>query len=212
LSACLWGVGVLTAGLTSFYSFRLLYLVFFGEYRGPKAGHHLSPLLIWTLPPLALLGLFGGFINLPHFYGGHEMFSHWIGSAVTTELPFSTEIGLLLLMAVVFIAGWVPAHLLYRNFREEAESPWRSFLLQGWYIDVLYEQIILRPYRAVTRFCWLAGDRGLIDGVVEGIGRVMLHWGGYFRQLATGQLSFYLQGFAWGLLLMLGWLLLKAAV
>ncbi len=212
LSACLWGVGVLTAGLTSFYSFRLLYLVFFGEYRGSKAGHHLSPLLIWTLPPLALLGLFGGLINLPHFYGGHEMFSHWIGSTPAAEIPVVTEIGLLVLMGLVFVAGWLPAHLSYRNFREETETPWRRFLLFGWQFDALYELLILRPYRFVARFCWIAGDRGLIDGVVEGIGRVVLLWGGYFRQLATGQISFYLQGFAWGLLLMLGWLLLKAAV
>jgi len=212
LAACLWGVGVFTAGLTSFYSFRLLYLVFFGEYRGEHAGHKLSPLLIWTLPPLALLGLFGGLLNLPHLYGGHEMLSHWLGSPSTTEPPFVTEIGLLVLMSLFFIAGWLPAHLLYRNFTGEKDAPWRRFLLQGWRFDALYEQLILRPYRFIAQFCWIAGDRGLIDGVVEGIGRTMLHWGGYIRLLATGQISFYLQGFAWGLLLMLGWLLLKAAV
>ncbi len=212
LSAILWGLGVFTAGLTSFYSFRLLYLVFFGESRGSKAGHHLSPLLVWTLPPLALLGLCGGLLNLPHLYGGQEMLSHWLGTVPAVVLPFVTEIGLVLLMVLSFGAGWLPAHILYRNFRGEQEAPWRQFLLQGWRFDGLYEQIILRPYRFVARFCWIAGDRGLIDGVVEGIGSTMLHWGGYFRRLATGQLSFYLQGFAWGLLLMLGWLLLKAAV
>ncbi len=212
LSASLWGIGVFTAGLTSFYSFRLLYLVFFGEYRGSKTGHQLSPLLIWTLPPLALLGLFGGLINLPHLYGGHEMFSHWLGSGSTTEVPFATEIGLLVLMSLFFVGGWWPAHILYRNFKAEEETPWRRFLQQGWYIDALYQQIIVRPYRFIAHFCWIGVDRGLIDGVVEGIGRTMLHWGGYFRRLATGQLSFYLQGFAWGLLLMLGWLLLKTAV
>jgi len=212
LSACLWGIGVFTAWLTSFYSFRLLYLVFFGEYRGTKTVSHLSPLLVWTLPPLALLGLLGGLLNLPHFYGGHEMFSHWLGSAPAAEPPFATEIGLAVLMSLFFVAGWLPAHLLYRNFTEEQDILWRRFLLQGWRFDALYEQCIVRPYRFIAQFCWIAGDLGLIDGVVEGIGRTMLHWGGYFRRLATGQISFYLQGFAWGLLLMLGWLLLKAAV
>ncbi len=212
LSACLWGIGVFTAGLTSFYSFRLLYLVFFGEYRGQETSPHLSPLLIWTLPPLALLGLFGGLLNLPYFYGGHEILSRFLGTPPSAEAPLATELGLLVLMSLVFAVGWLPAHLLYRNFQPEPETPWRRFLLQGWRFDLLYEQIILRPYRFVARFCWLAGDRALIDGVVEGIGRTMLHWGGYFRLLATGQISFYLQGFAWGLLLMLGWLLLKTAV
>ncbi len=210
LSAILWGVGVFTAGLTSFYSFRLLYLVFFGDYRGDKSAHHLSPLLIWTLPLLALLGLFGGLINLPHFYGGSEMLSHWLGVAPALELPLPTEIGLLALMTLFFVAGWLPAHLFYRKYQPEAETPWRRFLLQGWRFDALYERVILQPYRFVANFCWIGGDKALIDGVIEGIGRTLLHWGGYFRQLATGQVSFYLQGFAWGLLLMLGWLLLKA--
>ncbi len=211
-SATLWGIGVFTAGLTSFYSFRLLYLVFFGEYRGEKSGQHISPLLIWTLPPLALFGLFGGFFNLPHFYGGHELLGHWLGSGAAEELSSVTEVGLLVLMTLFFIAGWLAAHLLYRNFRAEEESSWRRFLLRGWEFDALYERIILRPYRLIARFSFIAGDKGLIDGVVEGIGRTMLHFGSYFRQLATGQVSFYLQGFAWGLLLMVGWMLLKAVV
>jgi len=211
-SACLWGIGVFTAGLTSFYSFRLLYLVFFGAYRGEISDHKLSPLLIWTLPPLALFGLFGGLFNLPHFYGGDEMLSHWLGTPVAEGVPLATEIGLLVLMSLFFVAGWLAAHLLYRDFNAEADTRWRRFLLAGWRFDALYELIILRPYRFIARFCWIAGDKGLIDGVVEGLGRSILHLGGYFRQLATGQVSFYLQGFAWGLLLMLGWFLLKAAV
>jgi NADH-quinone oxidoreductase subunit L len=211
-SACLWGIGVFTAGLTSFYSFRLLYLVFFGQYRGEQAGHQLSPLLVWTLPPLALFGLFGGLFNLPHFYGGHEMLGNWLGAGPVAEVPLVTEVGLLVLMTLFFVAGWLPAHLLYRNFQPETETSWRRFLLQGWRFDALYEQIILRPYGFIARFCFIAGDKGLIDGLVEGLGRTLLHFGGYFRQLANGQVSFYLQGFAWGLLLMVGWLLIKAAV
>lgn len=212
LAATLWGIGVLTAGLTSFYSFRLLYLVFFGSQRGDKKAHPLSALLIWTLPPLALLGLFGGLLNLPHLYGGNEFFSRWLGEAPLPELPLYRELGLLAVMTLVFAGGWLPAHLLYRDNRLDADSDWRSFLLRGWRFDALYARILLRPYRVLANFCWIGGDKALIDGLVEGVGRAMLHWGGYVRRLATGQVSFYLQGFAWGLLLMLGWLLIKAAV
>ncbi len=212
LSATLWGVGVLTAGLTSFYSFRLLYLVFFGSSREETHPHKLSPLLIWTLPPLALLGLAGGLLNLPHLYGGHEMLSQWLGTPVLEALPLYREIGLLVLMTLVFAGGWFLAHLLYREGSLDEETGWRDFLLSGWRFDSFYDRIILRPYRALADFCWIGGDKALIDGVVEGIGRTVLHWGTYFRRLATGQVSFYLQGFAWGLLLMLGWLLIKSAV
>jgi NADH-quinone oxidoreductase subunit L len=211
LSALLWGAGVLTAGLTSFYSFRLLYLVFFGAERQTEKGHALSPLMSWTLPPLALAGLLGGLLNLPHLFGGHQWLSHWLGeTAAELALPLASELGLLLLMLIFFGGGWLIAHLRYRNFPGEERAGWRSFLLGGWHFDSLYEWLLLRPYRSLCRFCWQGGDKALIDGMVEGLGRLWMDWGGYVRRLSTGQITFYLQGFAWGVLLMLGWFLLMA--
>jgi NADH-quinone oxidoreductase subunit L len=210
LSAILWGIGVLTAGLTSFYSFRLLYLVFFGAARQTEKAHALSPLMLWTLPLLALFGLFGGFLNLPHLFGGHEWLSHWLGQPAGVMLPLGTELGLLLLMLIFFIGGWLFAHLRYRNFPGDEQAGWRSFLLSGWQFDRFYEYLLLRPYRAVCRFCWLGGDRGLIDGVLEGLAQLCMHWGGLVRRLSNGQVTLYLQGFAWGLLLIVGWFLLQA--
>lgn len=208
--ATLWGIGVLTAGLTAFYSFRLLYLVFFGEPRGTQEGHAVSPLMFWTLPLLALFGLFGGLLNLPHLFGGHEWLAHWLGQPPGVTLPLGTEVGLLLLMLIFFGGGWLMAHLRYRRFPGDEPAGWRSFLLNGWGFDDLFELIILRPYRAICRFCWQGGDKALIDGVLEGVARLCLHWGGYVRRLSNGQIAFYLQGFAWGLLLIVGWFLLMA--
>jgi len=208
--ALLWGLGVLTAGVTSFYSFRLLYLVFLGAERQNEKGHELSPLMLWTLPLLALFGLFGGLLNLPHLFGGHEWLGHWLGQPVGVVLPVGTELGLLLLMLIFFVGGWLIAHLRYRTFPGDEQAGWRNFLLQGWRFDTLYEFILLRPYRLLCRFCWQGGDKALIDGVVEGLGQLWMHWGGYARRLSTGQIGFYLQGFAWGFLLILGWFLLMS--
>lgn len=210
ISAILWGLGVLTAGLTSFYSFRLLYLVFFGAERQSEKGHVLSPLMLWTLPLLALFGLFGGLLNLPHLFGGHEWLTHWLGQPMGVTLSLGTEFCLLLLMLIFFGGGWLMAHMLYRTFPGDEQAEWRSFLLSGWQFDKLFELIVLRPYRTLCRFCWQGGDKALIDGVVEGVARLCMHWGGYVRKLSTGQITFYLQGFAWGLLLILGWFLLSA--
>ena len=209
-SAILWGLGVLTAGLTSFYSFRLLYLVFFGEPRQAEKGHSVSPLMLWTLPLLALFGLFGGLLNLPHLFGGHQWLSHWLGQPAGVSLSLGTELGLLLLMLIFFGGGWLIAHLRYRRFPGDEQADWRSFLLNGWQFDRFYEFILVRPYRTVCRFCWQGGDKALIDGIMDGISRLCLHWGGYARKLTTGQVAFYLQGFAWGLLLIVGWFLLSA--
>ncbi|PLX86204.1 MAG: NADH-quinone oxidoreductase subunit L [Desulfuromonas sp.] len=208
--ATLWGIGVLTAGLTSFYSFRLLYLVFFGTARQAGQGHAPSPLMLWTLPPLALLGLCTGLLNLPHLFGGHEWLTLWLGQPMAEMLPVGTEIGLLFLMLIFFVGGWVIAHVRYRTFPGDEQAGWRSFLLSGWQADRVYELILLRPYRAICRFCWQGGDKALIDGVMEGLARLCLHWGDYVRRLSNGQVAFYLQGFAWGLLLIVGWFLLAS--
>jgi NADH-quinone oxidoreductase subunit L len=92
----LWLIGIITAGMTSFYMFRLWFLTFFGEYRGPNpetAGHghaadaqrgshgapHESPwVMVVPLMILAVLSLVGGWIGVPHSLGGSDHFGHFL--------------------------------------------------------------------------------------------------------------------------------------
>ncbi|NOY12188.1 MAG: NADH-quinone oxidoreductase subunit L, partial [Deltaproteobacteria bacterium] len=88
----LYGIGVLTAAITSFYSFRLAYLVFAGDFRGEELPHELPKLMLWTLPPLAVLALAGGLLNLPHLFGGDSWLTGWLGGeAEPLSLPLQTE-------------------------------------------------------------------------------------------------------------------------
>ena len=88
-----WGIGVLTALLTAFYTFRLLYLVFAGEPRGNAHPHELPQLMRWPLWPLATLGLAGGLLNLPPFLGGNEWLAQRLGPLAgrTVELQVSAD-------------------------------------------------------------------------------------------------------------------------
>jgi NADH-quinone oxidoreductase subunit L len=207
----LFGLGLLTAGITSFYSFRLAYLVFAGDYRGEELPHDLPRLMVWSLPLLALLGLAGGLLNLPHLFGGHSWLARWLGrEADILQLPLEHEYLLFGSAAVVFLLGWLLAHLRYHKFVAREPTPLSRFLLAGWRFDALNERLLLRPFRKLCRFCWQGGDLGLIDGLVEGLARASLEWGHIVRLLADGRIPRYLQGFAWGLLLIVGWFLLQA--
>lgn len=208
---CLYGLGVLTAGITALYSFRLAYLVFAGDYRGEELPHQLPQMMLWTLPLLALLGLAGGLLNLPHLFGGHSWLSGWLGRETDLlQLPLQAEYLLLAVATGVFLFGWLIAHLRYRRYVEREAGGISDFFLSGWRCDALFDRLLIRPFRRVCRFCWQGVDLALIDGLVEGFAGACVKWGQVLRFLADGKISRYLQGFAWGLLLIVGWFLLQA--
>ncbi len=210
LYRALWGVGILTALLTSFYTFRLLYLVFAGENRGEADGHHLPGSMVWTLVPLALAGVAGGLLNLPPLFGGEEALHHRLGplAGSTIQVSHALEWTLAGLALLLFLAGWFIARARYRRFPGEPAGSLPSFLRQGWQADRVVETLILVPFRGLARFFWRGSDLALIDGLLEGSARACRQGGEYLRRLATGKVSSYLAAFAWGLLVILGYFLL----
>jgi len=207
----LWGIGALTALLTSFYTFRLLYLVLAGEPRNQAHPHAPGRLMVWPLVPLALLGLAGGLFNLPALLGGGEPLSTWYGHAATHSVSHTTEWLLWLLASGLFAGGWLLAHYRYgRGFRPAREDRLGRFLLHGWQADALVEKGILAPFRAATRFAFHGLDRALIDGLLMEAGRTSLRISEGLRGLATGRVSTYLGAFAWGLFVLLCWAAVKS--
>ncbi len=206
-----WLIGVLTALLTAFYTFRLVYLVFAGEYRGTGHPHALPLMMRWPLWPLALLGLLGGLLNLPAFVGGGEALHHWYGDLAGRAVTASHDVEWMLVGLAVAIAalGWFAAHRRYRNYQAPLDSVASRFLLNGWYADALVNFVFVRPFTAMARFCSNGCDRTLFDGTINGLARLATSWGSTLVQMATGRLTTYLSAFAWGFLILLGWFLLK---
>ena len=206
-----WLIGVVTALLTAFYTFRLVYLVFAGEYRGTGHAHAIPLLMRWPLWPLALLGLIGGLLNLPAFVGGSETLHHWYenlsGRYVTTD--HATEWMLVGLAFVIATLGWFVAHWRYRNYKAPLENGLSRFLLAGWYADAVVDRLFVRPFAAMARFCSNGCDRSLFDGTISGFARLFSGWGNLLVQMTTGRITSYLSAFGWGFLILLGWFLLK---
>jgi len=205
-----WLTGLVTALLTSFYTFRLVFLVFSGAPRVPQHAHRLPGLMLWTLPPLALFGLGGGLLNLPAVYGGGEWLHRKLGdlAGLLPEVPHATEYALTVVAAGLFLLGLVGAYGRYGSFPGEHPAWYKRFLLHGWEADSLVARLVLRPFDQLADFAWKAIDLTLIEGLIQMTAEESLSQGERVRKLATGRVSTYLAGFAWGLLLLVGWLLL----
>jgi len=203
----LWALGVLGSGLTSFYMFRLLFLTFFGEFRGTEEQrHHLheSPATMTApLVFLAILSAAGGLLNLPgggwlsRFLDPVFMFSREVNpTALTLELDHSTEYTLMAVSAGVALLALVVAYVMYVSRRavpapETAErSLPEQVVYNKYYIDELYDTIIVRPIRGLGDALYSFGE-GLVDGVVNGVAWLVRQSSAQLRLMQSGSIGFY---------------------
>jgi NADH-quinone oxidoreductase subunit L len=196
-SPVLWGVAALTALMTAFYMFRLLWLTFLGPSRmTAEVEHHVheSPLsMTGVLVMLAVLSAVGGFIALPHFLEPQLALP-----AVHEELH-SLETPLLVTSVVIALLGLGGAAFVYGGAAQRAERLRAAFaaphrLLSGkYYIDELYENLIGRPLVWISDRIFLRlSDRWLLDGTLNGLGALARYSGGLLGRVQAGKLQLYL--------------------
>jgi NADH-quinone oxidoreductase subunit L len=196
----LYIIGVITAGLTAFYMFRLLFVTFFGGFRGTEEQrHHVHegpaamtiPLII-----LAILSIIGGFVRLPEVFvhGGDklaEFLSPVIPDVTGGEVSHSTEILLMGLTTVVAIVAILIAWTRYKNYREDQPTPFGKVLENKWYVDELYDKIIVRPINKLSIIANKYFERSGIDAVVNGVGKLVNYGSRQMRWLQSGQVGNY---------------------
>jgi NADH-quinone oxidoreductase subunit L len=209
-----WLIGVVTAFITSFYMFRLLYMTFFGDYRGVQEqasgqashghdahGHgepHESPMVMLVpLMILALLSLFGGFVG----WGHH--FEHFLAPVLGGESAgeAGTSITEWLLMGVSILAavsGWILAHLLYSARPElpqkiaDSLGGFYQTVVHKYYIDELYAVLFVKPLvEGSTRILWQDVDRKMIDAAVNDAGDGAGHVSDEVRHMQSGNIRSY---------------------
>jgi NADH-quinone oxidoreductase subunit L len=195
----LYGVGLLTAALTAFYMFRLLFITFNGSFRGTEEQkHHIheSPAAM-TIPLiiLAILSIIGGWIGIPElFMHGGERLSDFLSPVVQSKeihVDHSTEWILVALTTVIAVAAILIAWFRYKNYKEEQSSAVGSFLENKWYVDEFYNAIIVKPLNAFSGFINRFIERGTIDAMVNGVGRLVNYGGRQMRWLQSGQVGAY---------------------
>lgn len=208
----LWALGVLGSGLTSFYMFRLLFLTFFGEFRGTEEQkHHLheSPLTM-TLPLmiLAVLSVFGGLLNVPEALGGGSWLATFIAplyelsekanpaAFANPEVGHSAELVLMSVSAGVALLAFALAYVMYvsRKAVSAPETVERSLpekvIYNKYYIDEFYDAIIVRPVRGLGDALYSFGEF-LVDGVVGLVTGLVAIGANQLRKLQNGSIGFY---------------------
>jgi NADH-quinone oxidoreductase subunit L len=219
----LWGMGAAAALLTAFYMTRMMLYAFHGPNRtGEDERGHLREAPWVMTGPLVVLGIgsvFAGLLNLPHVLPGAGWLEHqfepvtelshrYLGEA---HLSVSTEwilIGLASMIAAAgMLAAWGLLHPERLKSAQEAE-PERGFakvLANKWYVDEIYDALIIRPCVWISRnVLWRFFDDGVIDGALVNGSAWTTRMVGYVGSaVQTGRLAWYLFVFVIGTLVVL---------
>ncbi|MES2429585.1 MAG: NADH-quinone oxidoreductase subunit L [Bacteroidota bacterium] len=201
-----WAIGVLTAFMTAFYMFRLYAMTFLGKFKGTHdQEHHLheSPAAI-TIPLiiLAILAVVGGWVGIPEVFmhGGHRLeaflepvFAPSNALVEKHHLSHSTEYTL---MAVSVGGALIALLFAWNKFSkyqktEAPESGIGKVLSNKWYVDELYNTIIVKPIQAIAAFFNNILEKKGIDGFVNGIGKAVNYGSRQIRLLQNGQVGMY---------------------
>src|SRR5215204_2951304 len=195
----LYVIGVLTAGLTAFYMFRLLFITFAGSFRGPDEQrqhiHESAAAMTIPLIVLAVLSIIGGFVGVPEvFMHGGEKLAHYLSPVVPTiqhSIEHSTEITLMGLTTVIAVIAILIAWVRYRRYREDQPSAFGKVLENKWYVDELYNSVIVQPVNKLGVIANRYIERSGIDALVHGVGRLVNYGGRQLRWLQSGQVGSY---------------------
>jgi NADH-quinone oxidoreductase subunit L len=208
----LWGMLVITAGMTAFYSFRQIFLSFYGEDRYTALGfhpHEMYKFVLVAMSPLAVLAIITGW-----FMNQYKAFIYEIGNSVHYEMSEHTHhLATYLGLIVIFFAVSGIAYAYYRYARtgehawkrsEKVESGFFYKLLKNqYYVPKFYEEFITKPYMMISEKFWTQVDLKIVDATVDGIAKFLYGAGDNARGMQTGNLSNYLNWMAVGAVVLL---------
>ena len=216
-------LGIITAFLTAFYSWRLLFLAFHGKSR---ADHHTlehvheSP-LVMLLPCafLAVGAICAGALAYTWFIGDGAV-GFWrdallilpnhdtVAASHHGAVPEWAEV----LPTVVAVGGIVFAFLFYMvwtglpRFFTLGFKPVHTFLYNHWYVDNLYDWLIVQPLLVLGRLCWKTGDGTVIDGLgPEGVAAATRYFGQRASRLQSGYVFHYAFAMVIGVVVLVTW-------
>jgi NADH-quinone oxidoreductase subunit L len=194
-----WLAGMLGALLTSLYTYRLIFLVFYGPQR-TQISRRPGPAMRVAFVVLCALSLLGGYVDTPPDFGGVPALSNFLNSTLPplkeVHIGPITELITALFASLVFTLGLGFAYLLYG--RKPMEQPEQGFFenlwLSGWGFDRLYHELFVRPIAWLTRVN--ADDK--VDYAFTGIAEVTGAGHRLLKRTQTGSLRWYASGLAVG--------------
>jgi len=232
-SPWLWLVALFTALMTAFYMFRLVFLTFYGKERmdhHTKEHLHESP-KIMTVPLviLAVLSIIGGYIGIPHILGGGNQFEKFLepvmkavhssgggeqalassGYSATTELILMFGSVILILLSI-----YLAYYLYLKNIAlvgriQKSVSGLHRIIYGKFFVDELYNAVIVRPLVVSSLFLWKIVDVILIDGLLNGLAILIGDVSLGARKVQSGVLRRYTTVFLVGVVIIIGYFALR---
>jgi NADH-quinone oxidoreductase subunit L len=205
----LWLAGIIGAFLTALYSFRMIFITFYGE---AKTQPVFSPGKLMTVPliVLAVLSLVGGFVEMPSSIGNIHLFSNIVGNtlpAVITKTGEGQEIVFQVLSAIIALSGIYIAYIIYLKKPALSEpfghSRINKFFEKGWGFDKLYDTLFVKPV------LWLSviDKNDFFDLWNIGLSRLALFFNRLLSYTQNGKVRWYLLSFAIGIAIILTYML-----
>ena len=215
----IWIAGVLAVGLTAFYMFRLLYMTFFGEYRGDAHPHESPRIMTVPLIVLAVLSVIGGYLAIP---GLPDVFSNWLQPVFARYpgglVPAAVTQPNILSMVLTTVIALSGIYLAYRAYKvgqvshERARASLGGFytlVYNKYYIDEIGHALFVRPSMAVGNVI-----RGVVDGGVQsvwfGLGSLVREWGDSLRMAQSGYVRRYALAILLGVVVIMAYLTFRS--
>jgi len=208
LGKLLASLGLATALLTAFYSFRLVFVAFWGDSRVDPhhAGHVHEPSWTMTVPLmiLAVLSISTGYLGISAFLA-----PAFPGTASESHHDSPIAIGIMTAATLMGLIGIAAAYVLYvksPGLPDLLAQQWQQLYrlsFNKWYVDEAYDRMLVRPSVRLADRLWSGVDVAVIDGAVNGVARAIA-WGGWLMRLVqSGQTQHYALGMTVGAVLIL---------
>lgn len=206
----IYSVLLATAGLTAFYSFRIIALIFHGEDRHSALGHHpheAYKFMLVAVIPLAILAVIAGVLKGTYFeyvtlvlpateYHVHSATTYWI-------MTIGTQ---LFVIAAIYFAykKYMSKDIKVPDGTSAMENSFKyKLLINQYYIPHFYEEYLVKPYRELSTVFWKQIDQKVVDASVDGIANIFYTTGENTRTMQSGNLSTMLKWMVAGLVALL---------
>ena len=217
-SKVLWFFTFISAMLTAVYMTRMLWIVFFGEFRGTqhqKDHLHESPASM-TIPlvVLAALSILGGYLNVPEFMVEHKnSFDIWLSKYNTVplaahSLSHETEWTLTFATTILVLVIFVVSYFLYQKpqnlpLTDQNQKGITKLLAQKFYIDELYDAIFVKPAMHLSDLFYKIIDLKIIDEAVNKVATLPIQVGNQLKRTQNGNVEYYLFAMVAGIIAIL---------
>lgn len=218
-------LSVAAAFMTSFYSWRLIFMTFHGETRADNHTFdhaHEGPMTMRIPLILLAIGALGAGAYFANSFIGDARFAFWNGALITTagdvmdaahDVPFGVKAA----PFIVMVLGFAIAFMFYMRGSDIAQRTAKTwdglyaFLLNKWYFDELYNLVFVRPAFWFGRIFWKKGDEATIDGFgPNGVSALVANVAGRVRKLQTGYVYHYAFAMIIGLAVVVTWFMTQS--